>query len=306
MPQMNSEFGYYPNSLNFTVDDIIVSTLAGLDQSVIAVQNSAKVENDWIYPGMMERHSQSGEVRYLPYASRVFGLPKTHMIEHANADNQEHLDFLVWALSFFTGMRLTTTEAGFIDATPIKQSKLVDFWHSGRDCPKALKLAEAFWQANKLDPNRAKLWSAAVHVLFVSHWPHALQFEQFIYLYGALDTCFALMRRITSLSQKIHYSARIKWMCQYFNMPVPTWASPASSGSSKVAHIRNATIHESLFMAAPLGFALHGIGTDQNLILEMQALTCRLLAEILGLANTDYVRSSTGSRQMHGIDFGPV
>jgi hypothetical protein len=47
----------------------------------------------------------------------VFGLPKRHVIEHAAADSDDHLTFHLWAFSFFTGMRLTATEAGFVDAT---------------------------------------------------------------------------------------------------------------------------------------------------------------------------------------------
>ncbi len=306
MPNMTSEFGYYPGPLNFTVDGIVVTTLPEIEKSVISVQNSTKIENDWIYPGMMERHSMKGDVQYLPYAGRVFSLPKTHVIEHANADSQEHLDFLIWALSFFAGMRLTTTEAGFIDATPIKPSKLVDFWHSARDCPKAVKLAEGFWQQNKTIPNRAKLWSAAVHALFISNWPKSLQFEQFIYLYGSLDGCFALARELHPPAPNLSHSARIAWMCGLFHMPIPPWAAATARGPAEVADIRNATIHESLFMGAPLGFALHGIGTNQNLILEMQALVSRLLVALIGLPNTDYVRSATGTRQMHRIDFGAV
>ena len=49
--------------------------------------------------------------------SRVFGLPKRHVIEHAAADSDDHLTFHLWAFSFFTGMRLIATEAGFVDAT---------------------------------------------------------------------------------------------------------------------------------------------------------------------------------------------
>lgn len=89
-------------------------------------------------------------------------------------------------------------------------------------------------------------------------------------------------------------------------MPVPHWAATGSKGVSEVASIRNATIHESLFMDAPLGFALHGIGTNQNLTLEMEALTCRLLTAMIGLEKTDYVRSHTNSREMHRIDFSAV
>ena len=46
--------------------------------------------------------------------------------------------------------------------------------------------------------------------------------------------------------------------------------------------MRNATIHEALYMEEPLGFALHGMGGNSNLTLEMEALVCRLLIALLG------------------------
>ena len=58
-----------------------------------------------------------------------------------------------------------------------------------------------------------------------------------------------------------------------------------------VSVMRNATLHESLFMDAPLGFALHGVGTNQNLPLEMQAVICRLLVALIGDSGADYVRT---------------
>ena len=73
------------------------------------------------------QHFPSGRITDRTYAARIFGLPKTHSITHAAPDSVDHVEFHVWGLSFFTGMRLTTTEAGFVDATPIKPGKLVDF-----------------------------------------------------------------------------------------------------------------------------------------------------------------------------------
>jgi hypothetical protein len=49
------------------------------------------------------------------------------------------------------------------------------------------------------------------------------------------------------------------------------------------------------------GFALHGIGTDQNLPLEIEALICRLLVALLGAPGAAYVTSSINSRQRHGL-----
>ena len=49
------------------------------------------------------------------------------------------------------------------------------------------------------------------------------------------------------------------------------------------------------------GFALHGIGTDQNLPLEIEALICRLLVALLEAPGAAYVTSSINSRQRHGL-----
>lgn len=96
------------------------------------------------------------------------------------------------------------------------------------------------------------------------------------------------------------HAARIEWLCNEFGMPVPAWASPVARAST-VSELRNAALHEALFAGAPLGFALHGVGTNQNLPLEMTALTCRLLVALLGAAGSEYVRSPVTSRQKQGL-----
>ncbi len=297
--RLKADFGWFPHEMDFTTGAIAVETLPDLDTKVSDVRESEGVDRDWIYPPPREQHVMGHGVRQLPYASRIFGLPKTHSLAHAAADGPEHLEFLVWALSFFTGMRLTTTDAGFVDATPLKPRKMVDFVLSPREYVPALALAEAFWQAHKAVPVRALRWCAAVHNLFIAHYPHALQFEEFIYLCGALDACFALTAELHKPPLRLGHARRLGWMCDLFGMETPEWAD-ASSGPATVATLRNATFHEGLFMGAPLGFALHGVGTNQNLTLEMEALVCRLLVALIGDAGSEYVRSPVNTRQMHG------
>jgi len=69
-----------------------------------------------------------------------------------------------------------------------------------------------------------------------------------------------------------------------------------------VAILRNATLHEALFMGEPLGFALHGVGTNQNLTSEMKVLICRFLVALLGGSQADYVRSPINTRRRFGLD----
>src|SRR5690606_8993295 len=121
-----AEFGYYPIVCNVTTERFSIQTLPSFQESIDQIENDPDVHNDWIYPGAALQHNFiSGETRSLPYKTRIFGLPKTHVLTLYKSQNREDLDFVVWCLSFFTGMRLTTTEAGFIDATPIKQGKLI-------------------------------------------------------------------------------------------------------------------------------------------------------------------------------------
>lgn len=120
-------FGYHPSAFNVAAGAVTILPLSDLDETVAAIEGSDLVEGDWIYAPLQEVQHLGGGISRRPYASRIFGLPQTHIIEHTSADNGDHLAFHLWALSFFTGMRLTSTEAGFIDATPIKPGKLVDF-----------------------------------------------------------------------------------------------------------------------------------------------------------------------------------
>lgn len=303
MTARHFEFGYHPGSLLLRAGPVAVEPLPNLAETVSNVETGEGIEKDWIYaPPQQVRDFGTDSIRTLPYPSRVFGLPKTHAIEHASADSVDHMTFHLWVLSFFTGMRLTSTEAGFVDATPIKPGKLVDFVLFGNSLVKSVELAEAFWLANRTDPQRAQLFGAAVHALFLGQNPIYLQFERFIFLYTAFDACFALANSMRPPATRVSHAQRVAWMCSLFGMVTPPWADPVSSSGSAVATLRNATVHEALFVGQPLGFAVHGVGTNENLTLEMKALICRLLVALLGGVHADYVRSPIDTRQRHGLD----
>jgi hypothetical protein len=287
------EFGFYPSQLDIRIGPIAVSTLPGLDQKVAAVQ-SGDIEGDWIYAPRTAR---------LP-PHRVFGLPKTHVIVHDNADSDEQMVFSIWVLSFLLGMRLTTTEAGFLDSTPIKPGHLTDFLLMGSNAQgarDALEIADAYWISHRNYPERARLYEAAVHALFLSQHPGHLQFERFILLYAAFDACFALTKSIHPPSQSLSHAGRIEWMCQLFSIPIPEWALRGGTIRAEVVSLRNQCLHEALFVDAPLGFAVHGVGSGKNLTLEMSNLVCRLLVALLGSERSEYVTSPVNTYQQEGL-----
>ncbi len=87
-------------------------------------------------------------------------------------------------------------------------------------------------------------------------------------------------------------------MSNHFGIPTPAWADK-SGGRAEIAILRNDALHEALFMGEPLGFAVHGVGTNNNLTLEMEALICRLLMALLGASASDYVRTAVNTRQRY-------
>ncbi|MFC3784694.1 hypothetical protein GGR90_003063 [Sphingopyxis italica] len=304
MAGQRSEFGYYPRPLDLTVGPVSIATRDGLEERVKDVEKDEWREGKWIYAPLQPVTHLGGGTSIRPYPARVFGLPKTHDILHATAPDLDPVNFHVWSLSFFNGMRFTITEAGFLDSTPIEPGTLVDFVLLGGSLEKSIELAEAFWTANQASPERARIWVAAVHALFMSQNPQHLQFERFLFLYTALDACFALAKSLNPPRGRLSHSERIAWMCDWLGVGVPTWADPAAAGGVEVAAMRNPMIHEGLYMGEPLGFALHGVGQSGNLTLEMCGLVSRLLVALLGARNNRYISSSTGTRQRQGLDLG--
>lgn len=293
---MHKKFGFYPWPLEIKAGPVAVSTRPNLERTARELCASDCVEGDWFYAPPPRRHD---DVQTLPYSSRVFGLPKTHTIEHATASSTDHIDFHLWVLSFFVSMRLTAAEAGFLDATPVKPRMLVDFVLHGSGLTRAVELAEDFWMTNLAEPVRAKRFAAAVHALFLGQNPQNLPFERFTYFYLALDAAFALAKAVHQLRCYIRHASRIDWMCEKYEMTTPAWAEP---GNAEVAAIRNCTLHEALFMNEPLGFAGLAGGPSRYLTLEMRALVCRLLVALIGGEDPDYVQSPVNTRQRHGLD----
>lgn len=302
------EFGYYPRPIDFQSGDLRVETLPDLDQTVADVSADGSVEKDWIYaPAAGARDFMTGKVTKHPYSARVFGLPKTHKLEHANADGEEHLSFLIWVLGFIHGIRLTETEAGFLDATPIKPGKLHDIVLTVSDTErKAVEHAERFWRTHSSNSRVPKALTAIIHALFLAQFPPALSFERFTYLYVALDGCHFVHSTLQGTAKnRVTHAERIEALCKAFGIAVPTWADPNAPGN--IASNRNETLHEGLFFDEPLGFSVYGGNKKAaaagrgNTVLEMQKLVCRLLCALLDLPDKTYVRSPVNDRQMHGM-----
>ena len=305
MRGIEKAFGFYPRPVQVDAGDVRIRPLAEFDEIVERVRSCELVHDGWIYAGLQRRRDfMSGRQRDLPFSARVFGLEKTHWFEHGSAGCEEQVAFHLWTLSFFLGMRLTSTEAGYLDATTIEPGRLVDFVLPGNCLEAAIELAEAFWLANWSEPRNAQRISAAVHALFLGQYPHALQFEEFVYLYTALDACYKLAESLRRPARKLSHAERIEWMCNEFGIQTPAWAQATGGGGGRteVSVLRNDALHEALYVGEPLGFALHGTATGENVTLEMAALVCRLLVALIGGQDSSYLTSPVDTHQPHGLD----
>lgn len=282
------DIGWLPLEIELSAGEITLSTLPTFDAAKSEVEAHAPIDRSWIY-------APARPGRFPP--SRVFGLPKTHRLRHASCGDTKQLEFTTWVLGFIFGMRLTWTDAGFLDATPVRIGMLTDFHVASGDRQRALEVSDLFWRRNSGEP--AELWAAAVHALMLSRGPTLLEFEEFIYLYGALDTCFALATKLRGHPKgRTTHAGRVAWMCAEFEMPVPAWAS-LSDGRSLVSELRNAAIHESRYAKQPLGFAIATAGSDVSVTLQMRNMVCRLLVALLGDVGCEYVRSPSDGRDIH-------
>jgi hypothetical protein len=299
-------FGYYPERVDITTTQFTMQTHSDFRNAISLVGGDPHVVKDWIYPGAQRtKDLLTGQIYEMPYRARVFGLPKTHQLTLHGNQKPDDLEFVVWCLSFFTGMRLTTTKAGFLDATPVKPGKLVDFILVGCNLSDAVQLALEYLAAEAADPRAPKRVSAVIHALFLAQFPQSLPFERFQYLYMALDACFKLVACKQVKTPSVPHGRRIEWICTTLGLPVPSWADSAM-GAADLATVRNDAIHEALFFDEPLGFAIYGgntPGLDTGTIMhQMQALVCRLLMAILGKPKIGYVLSPVDTRQVQVLE----
>ena len=307
---VSAEFGYYPEHIEIENERFSIQTLSNFNEVIAIVKEDPNVHNGWIYPGAQQNIDFNGKITDRPYSCRVFGMYKTHVLTLHGSSNLEDLDFAVWCISFFTGMRLTTTEAGFLDATTVKPGKLVDFVLSYTSLEDAIHLAMDYLESERNNFRAIKRVTAVINSLFLAQLPQNLAFERFQYLYMALDSCFVLIQNKELQDKKlkktyITHTERLQWMCEKFSIPVPNWAV-ISERKSEISLIRNDTMHEAIFFDEPLGFAIYGgnqnNGNNSNVILQMQHLICRLLVAILGKPEVDYVKTRVESRQIQGLN----
>jgi len=277
------EFGYYPARYEFTGPAFSIGTLPELADAIDRVEHDDFLDNDWIV---------------VPREHRVFGLPKTHQVNVPGDSDDGRAVFLVDCFGFLVGMRMTTTEAGFVDGTPVKRGKLCDIVVGGDPLGEALQYASSFWDAFSARPRVAKAMRGIMHSLMLSQDRHLLGYERFLYLYAALDGCYYVYRQRPGAQVAPTHGARLSLLCSEPATVEPDWLQA-------VVEARNDTIHEGLFFGEPLGFSIfrQDGSVPRSVPLQMSALISRFVVALLGIPASDYIASPVNTRMRHKLSF---
>lgn len=296
---MGLDFGFYPRRYDHTIGDISITTLPELKDKLASVRADPRLRDGCIC---------------VQTPSRIFAMPKTHSIDCASAQGDEHVHFILWCFGFFVGMRMSWMEAGFLDSTPIREGAMSDIVWREHSLDEAIAGADAYWRKHgPVDPKQPKRITAAIHAYFLAHREGLLEYERFIFLYTAVDACFKVLRHNPATAaacvrgkNEVSHSQRIAVMCGELGVVLPDWAQiPASSPrrtQAPVVDLRNTLFHEGLFFDEPLGFA--GFGDpriSEHLIGDLQALVSRFLVALLELPALDYIGSPLTSRANEGV-----
>jgi hypothetical protein len=240
-----ADFGFWPVAAGFAVSGVTVVPLSNIDEEIAAVSKSQGVHQGWIYPpSVRQRDFMSGASKELPFPNRVFGLPKTHRIE-VSADTPTGLGrFVVWCLGFCVGMRLTETEAGYLDTTPIVAGKLCDFLCHPKELDRAIEPAIRFYVENHRKGKEGieiiETFLAALHTLWLSQNPRLLPFEELHYAYISLDSLWFVAAKMATLSPRAtRHSERPQRLAEILCIQQPSWPHLSTQ--------RNHTIHQGLF-----------------------------------------------------------
>lgn len=302
------DFGFFPDLLELRAGDITISTLPEFEEVTRLVRESPQVDGKWFYaPPQESRDVLRGTITAKPYSTRVFGLEKTHRLEHASSQDLSRLRFLMHCLAFFEGVRLDDTGAGFLDATPIERGTLTDFALLGDSLGKALEFADRFWVAHETDPKIAERVLGIFQSLSLSQAPQALSFERFVWAYTAIEGAFVVAHKACGVPNHGGHPQRIANLCTAIGIQVPKWATNQLSKNS--VKVRNDALHEGLFLERPLGY--ESLGTvpvpdgersiTSALPAAMQNFVCRVVLWLLGIRPTQYLQSSTYERSRFAI-----
>ncbi|MFV0348040.1 MAG: hypothetical protein ACK5JO_05585 [Halodesulfovibrio sp.] len=304
MSHISQQFGYLPEHCDITYGNITITTLYDLTQKIEGVESSITTHRGWIYAPIV------GTIDNPPIkSSRIFHLPKTHIITHHKAISVHHLDFILWIFGYLQGIRFTPEGHGYIDATPIKKHQINDFIILRNSARHSLAIADTFFKKQK-NNNSSLFIASAIHCIMLSSIPNYLHFEKFNLMIQSIDACWKSIQEmnITQIKKTIPHAQRIRIMCETLKIPTPEWAQCDKNGKTYISSIRNSLIHEGLYFNKPLGYSNQNREAEyRNILFQLKNLISRIILSLLvdDESINRYKLCRLLDRNMKGIKLSP-
>lgn len=297
-------FGFLKHRHEIDALGFEIRPLKHFDEAVARVLAEETAAERWYYPRPVLSPTEKVS---LPAAR--FELPPTHLLITAGRSlDDQYGEFLVLALGFLLGLRLTIRGIGHMHRTPHEPGTLVSFLPSKHEIPPCMEKATAFWDAQP--PRIRKLMFGAIHWFLVSQsFDH--QYEEFAWAYTVLDnlhriaweTTHGYRARFPKGQYRCH-SNRPVALAAEFGSPLPaSFADPDGKPGAvgRLVIYRNELVHEARWAGEPLGYAVSQDGHE--MIMDLSYFCSQL---ILGLLGIDCgFRRYTNSRQIQGFDLRP-
>ena len=295
------KFGWFPEQNSYETGTIRIMPLSEFEDSLRAVRESGYIHDNWYCVPIRATDGNSGEP-CPPIPVPWFTLPATHLIEYKSGETPpELLKFLIIVFGWSQGLRFSPEGWGHFYRVALKPGMLTDFTLSEQDVPRLLDLAEAFWHRHQAQRIASKMHGAIHWFLFSQSYVQ--YFERFMMQYIVLDTIYNIYNSISGCKPNSHARRIVDLANSLSDGSLPSWGRIDSSkpAQSEISRLRNALFHEARFGDEPIGFAVPTM--QGNILVQLQAFNCRLIAALLG-ATGPYSRSSSQTRQRlrFGID----
>ena len=288
-------FGWLRHRLDLQDSHFELRTAHRFDEAVACPQREITYTDSWFYPPLVAHDG-------ILLPTGRFELPITHiLIAIGKPFDRAYGDFLILALGFLLGLRLTIQGTGHLTATAVRPGELVNFIPSDAELLTALGCASDFW--NRAAAEERTLAFAAIHT-YLAAQSYRHQYEQFAWQYMVLDNVHLLTwhrsvnYRRGFLSNFGNHGHRPPALSAEYGSPLPTSFRNANGECGRLTHLRNELLHEARWLGQPLGYAADA--TAHDIISDLKHFNSQLILGFLGIACR--FRASVYDRQMHALD----
>lgn len=204
--------------------------------------------------------------------------------------SEDHGRFMVQCLSFLYGQKLFTLPCEYVDSVRLKRNDL-GLFITNKNIENGLIYCNELWNKHS-DDDKTKFSTllkrvfGIIHLLFMSISKKSLQFEQFIYIYMALDACFKHffdVGLIPENGKEVSHGQRLKIISELIGI-----GFSQSITEDHFRHTRNEVFHEGLYLGEPLGYPTKD--KEKNLLFAQNFLI-RVIFVVLGIKATGFLET---------------